>query len=159
MFSVYFSRCGKRMGGVVLDLAGTCSHEIEWELSPQTVWLVSALMVVRGASEKARLGYFPGVSEIGGAGACRQNIKVWLAMTQWPERVVPADPSPWAACLFGTPIPSGRPMSLHLCLVMSTRFACSVQACGGFPPGSLVFPYTWTGHDRLAGIVPACWLL
>ena len=51
------------------------------------MWLVSALMVVPGASEKATLGcipgtsenaglgYIPGVSEIGGAGECRQNIK------------------------------------------------------------------------------------
>ena len=57
-------------------------------------------------------------------------------------RVVPVDPSPWAAFRFGTLIQSGRPMSLHLFLVMSTRFACSVQACGGFSPGSLVFPTT-----------------
>ena len=42
------------------------------------VWLVSALMGVPGASEKAGLGCIPGASEIGGgrgAGACGQNIK------------------------------------------------------------------------------------
>ena len=44
------------MGGVVLDLAGTCSHEIECELSAHTVWSDSDLMVVPGASEKAMLG-------------------------------------------------------------------------------------------------------
>ena len=45
-------------------------------LSSRTVWILSALMVVPGASEKAMLWCIPGISEIGRAGACRQNIKV-----------------------------------------------------------------------------------
>ena len=59
----------------MLDLAGTCSHKIVQELSLHAVWLVSALLVVPGASEKAGLGCIPGVSEISGAGECLQNIK------------------------------------------------------------------------------------
>ena len=58
----------------MLDWAGACSHEIERELSPYTMWLFSALMVAPDASEKAGLGCIPDASKIGGTGACPLNI-------------------------------------------------------------------------------------
>ena len=40
----------------------------------------AGLGCIPGASENAGLGYIPGFSEIGGAAACRQNIKAGLAV-------------------------------------------------------------------------------
>ena len=58
---------------------------------------------------------------------------------------------PWAACLLGFPIPTGRPMALHLCLVISTRFCLFRTSLWWFSSGYFVFPH----HSNRPR--PPCW--
>ena len=122
------------MGGVVLDLAGICADRAR-ALSLLAVKLVGKYALhyccvalnVPGVSEKARQG-------------ARHHFRT-LTMLRFTLWVVLVGPLHWAACLFGSPIPTGRPMALHLCLLMSTQFCLFCTSLRWFSSGYSGFPH------------------